>query len=505
MEYLQNLLFYNPEQPFLFTSLSFWVFFTFVLGGFSILYPYRQSRNGFLFAASLFFYYKTGGFFVILLILSILINYLCALQIQKNKNRLRRKTYLFVGVILNLSLLLYFKYNYFLIDLCNDIFGTQWKVVNYLSTLSNTLTGSDFTLDEIILPVGISFFTFQAISYIVDVYRRKIRALHNFIDFGFYLSFFPQLVAGPIVRASDFIPQLKQHYQLSSKEFSMGLFLIINGLLKKMFISDYISLQFVDRVFENPSLYTGFENWMAMYAYAIQIYCDFSGYTDIAIGVAAILGFKLPINFNSPYKAKSISDFWHRWHISLSTWLRDYLYIPLGGNRKGKIRTYFNLLVTMLLGGLWHGANLKFVLWGGIHGGSLALEKLYKLTPLAKNNKYAKQLTLLGAILTFHIVCFAWIFFRASTLDIGFEMINLMFTNIGWMYIPAILANYALPLCVMAIGFTIHWLPYRIKDWYRFWFYKLPIWLKFFVLMIALLLIFQAKSSDLQAFIYFQF
>ncbi|MEG2177507.1 MAG: MBOAT family protein [Bacteroidales bacterium] len=505
MEYLQHLLFYNPEQPFLFTSLSFWIFFTFVLGVFSLLYPYRQSRNGFLFAASLFFYYKTGGFFVFLLLISILFNYFWALQIEKQRKKTKRKIYLTLGVILNLSLLLYFKYNYFLIDLCNTIFNTHWQVVDYLSALSNVLVGSDFTLDEIILPVGISFFTFQALSYIVDVYRKKIKAVHNFIDFGFYLSFFPQLVAGPIVRASDFIPQLKQHYQLSSKEFSLGLFLIINGLIKKMFISDYISLQFVDRVFENPSLYTGFENWMAMYAYAIQIYCDFSGYTDIAIGIAAILGFKLPINFNSPYKAKSISDFWHRWHISLSSWLRDYLYIPLGGNRKGHSRTYLNLLITMLLGGLWHGANFKFLVWGGIHGGSLALEKLYQQTPLAHNAKYAKTMRIISIILTFHIVCFAWIFFRASSLEVGFEMFNLMFTHIGWEYIPSIVANYALPLAITALGFTFHWLPYRIKAWYRFGFYKLPILGKMSALLLVLLLIYQVQTSDLQAFIYFQF
>ena len=201
--------------------------------------------------------------------------------------------------------------------------------------------------------------------------------VRNIIDFGFYVSFFPHLVAGPIVRASVFIPQIYQEFKLSKHEFSHALYMISKGLIKKIIISNFIALNLVDRVFDAPSIYSGFENLLAIYGYGLQIYCDFSGYTDIAIGVALILGFRLPVNFNSPYKAKSITDFWKRWHISLSQWLRDYLYISLGGNRKGKIRTYLNLMITMLLGGLWHGASLRFIIWGGLHGIGLVINKIW--------------------------------------------------------------------------------------------------------------------------------
>ena len=225
-----------------------------------------------------------------------------------------------------------------------------------------------------------SFFTFQSLSYTIDVYRRQLTPLNRFIDYAFYVSFFPQLVAGPIVRARDFIPQIRKPLFVSSEMFGQGIFYIVCGLFKKAVISDYISVNFVERIFDNPSLYSGIENLFGVYGYALQIYCDFSGYSDMAIGIALLLGFHFPMNFNSPYKACSITDFWHRWHISLSTWLRDYLYISLGGNRRGKIRTYVNLIITMLLGGLWHGASWNFVVWGALHGVCLASHKLWITT-----------------------------------------------------------------------------------------------------------------------------
>ena len=261
----------------------------------------------------------------------------------------------------NLGMLAYFKYTNFLIDIANQMFGQGFM-----------------QFQNIFLPVGISFFVFQSMSYTIDIYRGQLKPLDNWCDYLFYLSFFPQLVAGPIVRARDFIPQIRQNPIVVTREmFGTGVFLILTGLFKKAIISDYISLNFVDRIFDEPLLYSGFECLAGIYGYALQIYCDFSGYSDMAIGIALLLGFRFPKNFDAPYKSATITEFWRRWHISLSTWLRDYLYISLGGNRKGKLRTYGNLFITMLLGGLWHGAAVRFILWGALHGAALALHKLW--------------------------------------------------------------------------------------------------------------------------------
>ncbi|MBN2864185.1 MAG: hypothetical protein JXN62_13540, partial [Bacteroidales bacterium] len=326
---------YDPEKPFIFTSPAFWIFSLLVLAGYSLIYRKRFLRNLYLLLASIFFYYKAGGVFLSLLIIVTLIDYICGLLIYRSEKKIIKKSFLLLSIISNLGILAYFKYTGFFVHVINEFFGTDLQVYDFLASFSNVHFGTSFNISNIILPVGISFFTFQSLSYIFDTYRGKVQAVTNIVDFGFYVSFFPQLVAGPIVRASEFIPQLYHEFNLSKREFSHALFLILKGLIKKMVISDFIAVNFVDRVFDLPALYSGFENLMAIYGYGLQIYCDFSGYTDIAIGLALILGFRLPLNFNSPYKAAGVSDFWRRWHISLSRWLKDYLYIPLGGNRKG--------------------------------------------------------------------------------------------------------------------------------------------------------------------------
>jgi D-alanyl-lipoteichoic acid acyltransferase DltB (MBOAT superfamily) len=418
---------------------------------------------------------------------------------------LTKKLLVALSVVVNLGVLSYFKYAYFYTDIVNQIFGTNLTVTNYLSAWTNGLFGSHFDTASIFLPVGISFYTFQTISYTVDVYRGKIPPVKNIIDFGFYVSFFPQLVAGPIVRASEFIPQLYRKFNLTTREFGHASFLIIAGLIKKMVISDYISINFVDRVFDNPLSYSGFENLMATYGYALQIYCDFSGYTDIAIGLALLLGFRLPINFNSPYKATSITDFWHRWHISLSSWLRDYLYIPLGGNRKGSVRTYINLILTMLLGGLWHGANLRFVVWGGIHGVGLALHKLWtKYIPtfsfIGENWR-----RFIGAVFTFHLVCFSWVFFRSDTMDSAKQMLGQIVNRFGASSIVEIVRSYYGVYLLILIGFVLHWLPFGFKEWYRGKFIDSNILVKGFVIVMLVVLIIQFKTAEIQPFIYFRF
>ncbi|MCA1747097.1 MAG: MBOAT family protein, partial [Bacteroidales bacterium] len=352
MPWLSEIFFFNPEKPLIFTQLYFWVFYGVVLLAFSIIYKDRALRNAFLFLISLFFYYKTSGLFFLILVFSTFVNFYLGNWIHASEKRSSRKFAVFLSVFVNLFLLSYFKYAYLFVDTVNAVFNTDIEVINHFALWSNNLTGLRFDTAVILLPVGISFYTFQVMSYTIDLYRRKVNPVKNIMDFGFYVSFFPQLVAGPIVRASEFVPQIYKRYSLSKEEFGFAIFVIMKGLFKKIFIGDYIAVNFIDRIFANPAGFSGFENLMALYGYSLQVYVDFSGYTDIAIGVALLLGFRLPRNFNSPYKATSVANFWKRWHISLSSWLKDYLYIPLGGNRRGRIMTDVNLMITMLLGGL---------------------------------------------------------------------------------------------------------------------------------------------------------
>ena len=323
LDFLTRVFSFDKAHPLLFTQFYFWAFFAIV---FAFFYMFRNKcllRNTFLFFVSLFFYYKTSGLFVLILIFTTLYNFTAGKWLHTRKKDGSRNFVLALSVIVNLSTLCYFKYAYFLTDVLNDLTGLEFRVFDVFSWVGNQITGDNrFSVDTILLPVGISFYTFQAISYIMDVYRKRIEPVRNVFDFGFYVSFFPQLVAGPIVRANEFIPQLHKKFFLSRKQFGIAVFWIMNGLVKKIVLSDYIAVNFIDLVFEQPLLYTGFENLMALFGYSLQVYADFSGYTDIAIGVAMLMGFYLPKNFNSPYKAKNPGEFWKRWHMSLSRWLQ---------------------------------------------------------------------------------------------------------------------------------------------------------------------------------------
>ncbi len=424
-DFFVALFSFDQAHPLLFTQFYFWAFFALVFAVFSLFHSKVLLRNGFLFAVSLFFYYKTSGIFLTLLVFVIVYNYFAAKGLYRLKKEGWRQALTVLSVVVDLGILAYFKYAYFLADFVNNLFGLSIEVHDVLGELLNSLTGASlFRVDTIILPVGISFFTFQAVSYIVDVKRRRIAPVQNFLDFGFYLSFFPQLVAGPIVRASEFIPQLHKPYNLSRRWFGIAIFWIMNGLLKKLILADYMAVNFCDRVFENPLMYSGFENLSALFCYSLQVYADFSGYTDIATGVAMLMGFYLPKNFDSPYKAVNTQQFWRRWHMTLSRWLKDYLYIPLGGNRNATagtfiiiaavavfgsflsgswwvafgvallaagiglwawlrpdkrklITTNINSMNTMLLGGLWHGASWNFMIWGGLNGIGMVIYKIW--------------------------------------------------------------------------------------------------------------------------------
>lgn len=481
---LLHILQYNPKEPMLFNTALFIYLFLVLLFFYQFVYHKQRPRILYLTLFSLFFYYKSGGMFFLLLISSTIVDFNLAKWIYNSKSKVAKRSLLIVSLVINLGLLFYFKYTNFLIGIVNDLQMGHFNPVN------------------IILPVGISFYTFQVLSYTIDIYRGQLTPSDNILDFGFYVCFFPHLVAGPIVRAANFLPQIHKEIFLSREEIGQALFLIITGLIKKAVISDYISVNFVDRVFDTPQLYSGFENLMGVYGYAMQIYCDFSGYSDMAIGIALLMGYRLGANFDLPYKSTSVTEFWRRWHISLSSWLRDYLYIPLGGNRKGKFRQYFNLMITMLLGGLWHGASWNFVFWGFLHGVALALDKLKNTFIKVPKNWFT---LFIGWLFTFNFVCFCWIYFRAKNFNTANEVIVQIFNQfhpqvaIQWMY------GYRYVFVLLLIGYLSHFLPQRVHKLSERSLARSPVLIKSFVLVLAIWLVIQVKSSDIQPFIYFQF
>ena len=504
VQILLDILLFNPEKPLIFTRLFFWGFYFVVLLIYSGIYRQRAVRNAFLFGASLFFYWKTSGLFFMILVFSTFSDYYLGNLIHHARKRGCKKFGVAMSVVINLFMLSYFKYTYLFVDTVNALFNLDLEVVNHLALWSNRLAGTHFDVSMILLPVGISFYTFQTISYTVDIYRGKVDPAKHILDFGFYVSFFPQLVAGPIVRASEFMPQLYKRYSLSMQEFGYALFMILKGLFKKMFIGDYIALNFVDRVFANPTGFSGFENLSALFGYSLQVYVDFSGYTDIAIGVALLLGFRLPKNFNSPYKATSVGNFWKRWHISLSSWLKDYLYIPLGGNRKGRIMTDVNLMITMLLGGLWHGASWQFVVWGGLNGLGLVVYKLWKrISPYEKSNHWAVRFWKIFN--TFLFITFTRIWFRSESMEKANQLIHQVLHEFNGAIIPSVLWSYRLVFGVMALGYFTHWVPERWKLALLNGFIRTPIWAKVLIAVGVIFIIYQSWSADLQPFIYFQF
>jgi D-alanyl-lipoteichoic acid acyltransferase DltB (MBOAT superfamily) len=499
-----SFLRYDPDKPFIFTLPGFWLFLLVVLAGYGLVYRRLHVRNFYLLVVSLFFYFKTGGLFLFILVFITIVDYICGLLIFSSERKNRRRFFLLLSIISNLLILAWFKYTGFIVETLNDLAGTDLVVYDYLASLSNIHLGTGFDITNIILPAGISFFTFQSLSYTFDIYRRKLEPVRNIFDFGFYVSFFPQLVAGPIVRASEFVPQLYAEYDVTKREFSHALFMIMKGLIKKIVISDFIAVNFVDGVFNMPALYSGLENLLAVYGYGLQIYCDFSGYTDIAIGVALILGFRLPVNFNSPYKASGIADFWRRWHISLSRWLKDYLYISLGGNRKGRFRTGLNLMITMLLGGLWHGAALRFVLWGGLHGLGLIINKIWDSLTGGRFG-YSRAGRITGIFITFNFVSFCWIFFRAHDMDSALMMLRQIAENFQPGSYLKLVQAYSSVLLLMVSGYLIHFLPEKIKESYRGLFIRMPFILQMAVIMLAAVLIIEMKTVEAMPFIYFRF
>lgn len=452
----------------------------------------EHTKKIILLVASYYFYGYWDWRFLSLLVYTTAIDHLCATRIHASSDDVVRKRWLVISIVSNLGVLAAFKYFNFFIDALNDVITLEGEPLRHLN---------------IILPLGISFFTFQTMSYTIDIYRRKL-APSSLMDFSIFVVFFPQMVAGPIVRAASFLPQLVRPIEIRFERIVDGSRQFLVGFVKKAVIADSLSI-FVDEVFRQPSAYDGATLAAAVIAYAIQIYCDFSGYSDMAIGVGRMLGFELPVNFRHPYKARNITEFWRRWHISLSSWLRDYLYISLGGNRKGRVRTYINLMATMTLGGLWHGASYNFIIWGIMHGTALAVHKfVMEVTGSEKVDIESEAFQqkspgailrdALSVVLTFMLVCVAWIFFRAPTLQSAMDFLIRIATwqdGIHWLHISFLL--------VAPVFFLWHWLPgneaakYRVVNYNTAW----GVSACFTLLMIILLF----SPLGLSPFIYFQF
>lgn len=425
----------------LFPTIQFALFFVVVLTANWLLLPHRRQWKWFMLAASYFFYGAWDWRFVFLIIGSTLFNQAMAEWMSRAEDQRSRRTAVTVAVAGNLAVLGWFKYYGFFVSSLINLFRP---------------VGIDLPLPllEITLPVGISFFTFQALSYVIDIYRGKEHPA-PLLDFAVYLAFFPQLVAGPIVRSSEFMPQIDTRKDPRRVDATRAFGLIAGGLFKKVVVANTLAGAIVDPVFASPTQFSALEVLVAVYGYAVQIYADFSGYTDIAIGVALLMGFRFPDNFNSPYAALSIQDFWRRWHMTLSRWLRDYLYIPLGGNRVSRAMTYRNLALTMILGGLWHGAAWTFVIWGAFHGLLLAWER-WRTESTVYERADTPATRAVRRFVTFHLVCLGWVLFRADSMGRVGEILGRL---LDWGPAPAVTPTV---LLLIAGGIAVQYVP---TDW----------------------------------------
>ena len=538
--FLQQFL-YDSKNPLLFNNGFFVYFFTLFILLFFALRNHHKARRYVFCIFSLYFFYKASGWFVGLVLVSAVVDFFLSNAIYREKSQSKKKFLLVLSILFNLGMLFYFKYTDFFIEISNSLFDTNFNPLN------------------LILPIGISFYTFENLSYTVDVYRGEFKPANKFSDYLLFLAFFPKLMMGPIVRAHDFVPQINEPYVISERDFAKGFFLIISGLIKKLVISDYITLNMVDYMFDNPALHTGVENLMAVYGYAMVIYCDFSGYSEIAIGIALWLGFKIPPNFMSPYQSLNITEFWRRWHISLSTWLKDYLYIPLGGNRNFSVASFifvggflvgsfimgvelfhlsnlwaavvsavlllifiipalitrktsgiaanFNLLTTMLLGGFWHGASWNFIIWGAIHGVGLGIHKIWMLLTdksFAAFNQ-SRIYKIISGILTFHFVCFAWIFFKAEDLEIAKTMIYQIFNNFDISVFGPFYDNYKGVVWMILAAMVLHLVPDNLADKVITRTKTIPMVVYILVFFLFLILYGYFKSAEQVMPIYLQF
>lgn len=498
-----------------FNSIIFYAVFTVFLMVYAIVR--QRSRVGMLCyvsAFSLVFFYVANARLFALLPCTAILSWALTEEMRRRHGE-KRLWWMWGVVLLELFPLLYYKYTNFGLSLLSQLLQTNFAPL------------------DIVLPIGISFYTFQAISYTVDVYRERYTERASLLEYFFYLTFFPLLLAGPITRAEVLLPQVRTrapeggergsedcevNHGVNERLLWTGLWLIIIGLLKKGVVADYIA-QYNDWVFDDPSAYSGVENLMAAIGYTVQIYCDFSGYSDMSIGLAALMGFELRENFRFPYQATSVADFWHRWHISLSTWFRDYVYIPLGGNRCGRLRTYFNNLLTMIIAGIWHGSTLMFVLWGALHGVALVVQKFDPPTPLRgrKDGEERSERTSvihssllvlrtsLSWLLTMTFVIATFVVFRAKDMGTAFEMFRRILLYFDWSMLPMHVMARALWMGVIVLFFVLHAMRERHYYWLQEVFVRSPWLVKLLLFTAAVQLAIEFHSANVQAFIYTQF
>lgn len=470
----------------LFNTISFYAVFIAFLTIYAILQ--RSSRTLMMIYVVLFsltFFTRMNPEVAMLLPLTALLSWAMTRRMNECKGALRKRWLWFI-VIVDLMPLLYFKYTNFGID------------------VMNTLLRENLPMLDIILPVGISFYTFQAIAHTVDVYKRRLRLKMDFLEYLFYLSFFPLLLAGPITRAGTMLQQIRENKEVNARLLYTGLWLVMMGVLKKCVVADYLA-QFNNWAFDEPMLYNGFELLMAVIGFSIQIYCDFSGYSDMSIGIAAMMGFRLRENFNLPYQSVNISEFWRRWHISLSTWFRDYVYIPMGGNRVGKARMYFNNFVTMVVAGLWHGSTLMFVLWGALHGVALVMHKFCLGLFLKRLPSQKLWVKVPSWILVQCFLLVTWVFFRSADMDTALTFFRRMFTEFDTECISAFLSQRPLWVAILGIAVLVHFIRER-------WFYSLqetfiglPWLVKTLIMLLVVQLAVEFSNNEVQPFLYYKF
>ncbi len=484
-----DVLKFDAANPLLFNTGLFLVLFAAFLLIYTAMRRFRTAKMLFVILFSLYFYYKSSAEYCFILLGVCVADFVLGLLMDRTTSKAGKRCIVGLNILINIGMLVYFKY-------FNLLFET---IANF--------SGQKFDALDIILPAGISFFTFRSISYIVDIYRGDIKACRDFLAYTFYLTFFPPLLAGPVVRAKDMLPQVQANPVASRTMVSEGLFLIMCGLVKKVIVADFISQNFVDRIFDNPSLYSGFENMMGIYGFVIQLYCDFSGYSDMAIGIALLLGYRFLDNFDSPFKSQSPTEFWHRWHISLSSWLRDYVYIPMGGNRKGRPRQHVNLMTTMLVGGLWHGASWMYVIWGGIQGLFLVGHKSAKavLPELSEEKKSQRWRVALNIFLTFNLIALSFVFFRARSMETVKDMATQIFTSFHLSVAPQFIEGYLMIVLAMVFGYLMHFAPARWTRRLKARYHLLPLLVQALILAIVILIIIQVRSSDIVPFIYLQY
>ena len=476
----------TPDSSLQFCTLQFLALFVVFFAGYLIIGQRRRTAMmAYVVAFSLFIAFKSNGVLMLLLVVTTGLSWQLTRSIRQAATQRWRDVWLTAAIVTDLLPLLYFKYTNF-----------------FLQTF-NTLLSTNFPLFDIALPVGISFYTFQAISYSVDVYRRRYKEDATLLEYAFFLTFFPLLFAGPITRAGTLLAQLKdRHHLILQRAVYGGLWLIVLGLLKKGLVADYIA-QYNDWIFSDPTGYSGFENLVGVLGYTLQIYLDFSGYSDISIGIAALLGFRLRDNFCYPYQSLNVTEFWHRWHISLSTWFRDYLYIPLGGNRTTRWRHYLNLFVTMLVAGWWHGASWMFIIWGALHGVAQVIHKACR--PWLDRIPDTLPVRILSCGVTFVFVAGAWVFFRSSSLDVAGQVFSRIFTDTLLSYaVPFFTARPVLSLFLI-IGYGllfVHQKTYRLLE--RM-FIESPWLMKLIILMVVIQLLLNFSTGSIQPFIYSRF